>query len=165
MEKEAKMPGGDGLEGAESLVGEVTISITGVNAGIRKDCEGQCYYRNGHVFALFQEEYEETVFSSRLKVSPDQVILRRSLPGKEEKSAGTVMEFIYRRQEADEPGCFVDYPSPYGSMRLEVRTKELFVEKKEGELYVFVRYLLLQEGQEIHEEELRISLKRKGSRA
>ena len=147
----------------EGLEGSVRLKVTGGRGQITGFHEGTCYCRGGHVYVLFQEELSEdggknkTVFSSRLKISEDQVILRRSLPGKDGR-AGTVMEFIYREQKPEEPGCFVNYPSPYGVLRLEIRTNRLLIERRKGEMHLTVRYAMLQEGMEIQRDEVKISL-------
>lgn len=147
----------------KELEGNVRLEITGGRGEIKNCYDGQCHYRNGHHYVLFQEEIEEdggkgkVTFSSRLKLSDDQVTLRRSHLG--EKTAH-VMEFVYRKQEAGERGCFVDYPTPYGIMRLEIRTQELRVEREKGELSCVARYVMLQEGHEISRDEVRITVRR-----
>ena len=160
MEKDAEGMG-------EGLEGSVKVKVTGGEGRITGIHEGTCYCRGGNVYVLFREELWEdggknkTVFSSRLKIGGDQVSLRRSLPGKDGR-AGTVMEFIYREQKPEEPGCFVNYPSPYGVLRLEIRTSRLLIEKRKGELHLKSCYVMLQEGNEIGKDEVKISLYAKG---
>lgn len=149
----------------ESWNGAVAIEITGGSGEIRNRHQGQCRVRNGHLYVLFQEELTEdggkgrTVFSSRLKISDDQVTLRRSLA---DGKGGTspVMEFLYREQKEDEPGCLVNYPTPYGVMQLEIRTKELRIDRSAQEIMLYVRYVMLQGGQEINGDELKIRIKK-----
>ena len=147
------------------MEGQVSIEITGGRGEIVNRCEGQCYYKNGHHYVLFSEKLSEdgndgnVTFSSRLKIGEDEVILRRSLP---DGKAGTkhVMEFAYRDRGEKEQGCRVDYPTPYGMMQLEIRTKELGITCGENEILVQVCYLMLQEGQEISRDELKIVVKK-----
>lgn len=147
------------------LEGPVLLEITGGQGEIVNRHEGQCYYRNGHHFILFREELPQddgrsvTAFSSRLKISEDQVTLRRSLPG--EEGANAVMEFVYRVQEPKEPGCLVHYPTPYGVMDLEFMTKELRIEKRTGGMELYIRYVARQAGQEMIRDELKIMLRQK----
>lgn len=147
----------------EAWEGAVGIEIIGGRGEIQNCHEGQCRVRNGHLYVLFQEELTEdggkgkTVFSSRLKISEDQVTLRRNLAdGK--GSTSPVMEFLYREQKEDEPGCFVNYPTPYGVMQLEIRTRELRIDRSEREICLFVRYVMLQSGQEISEDKLKVRI-------
>lgn len=150
----------------KELEGNVRLEITGGQGEIKNCYDGQCHYRNGHHYVLFQEEIEEdggkgkVTFSSRLKLSDDQVILRRSHSGAKEVGAAHGMEFVYRKQEAGERGCFVDYPTPYGIMRLEICTQELIVEREEGELRYVARYAMMQDGQEISRDEVRITVRK-----
>ena len=144
----------------------VTITITGGQGEITNVCDGQYYYKNGQHYVLFREELAEdggaqkTVFSSRLKISEDQVVLRRSLSDEDASARKHVMEFIYREQKPEEPGCFVDYPSPYGVMRLEIRTKKLRIKPGEEEMELRIFYHMLQEGQEVSRDELKILIKK-----
>ena len=137
------------------MEGLVTVEITGGQGQIVSRAEGQYYEKNGHVYVLFTEDLAEdgkkgkATFSSRLKISDDEVILRRSLPEKAAKRGAHVMEFIYRKQAADERGCMVDYPTPYGIMKLEIRTKELQIDRGDDYLVAKIGYAMLQEGQEI----------------
>ena len=68
------------------MEGLVNIEITGGRGEIVNHAEGQCYYKNGHHYVLFSEELSEdgkkggVTFSSRLKISEGEVVLRRSLP-------------------------------------------------------------------------------------
>ena len=155
----------DEEHGNSVLEGAVRLEITGGQGEITSHHEGQCYYKNGHHYVLFREELLEDgkkkgiSFSSRLKISRDQVTLRRSLPGKTENEAAHVMEFVYRRQEPTETGCIVDYPTPYGVLRLEIRTRELVIDRRAGEILVTIRYVMLQEGLEVSRDELKIHVR------
>ncbi len=164
---------------AGGLEGNVKIEITGGQGQIRNCHEGRCYFRNGHVYVLFSETLTEdgrqgTTFSSRLKISENEVILRRSLPsmtgeagtavksnmaGETGTAGKQVMEFAYRIQNEDDIGCMVDYPTPYGLMRLEIRTKKLEIQRDEERLKIQIEYTMLQEGQEIHGDKLHILIR------
>jgi uncharacterized beta-barrel protein YwiB (DUF1934 family) len=159
---------------AGGLEGEVRIEITGGQGQIRNCHEGRCYLKNGHIYVLFSETLTEDgkqgkTFSSRLKVSENEVILRRSLPNAAEKPAdhkaldvtggkpaARVMEFAYRIQAEDDLGCMVDYPTPYGLMRLEIRTTKLEISQEAERLEIQIEYTMLQEGQEINRDSLSI---------
>lgn len=150
------------------MEGTVSLEITGGQGEITTRSTGQCYLKNGHHYVLFQEEIAEEersgkkeglTFSSRLKIGPDQVTLRRTLPGKEGGPAKPMMEFVYRKQAEGEAGCFVDYPSPYGTLRLEIRTQELAIRRGDDEIVVYVRYVMLQEGQEVSRDALQIRVR------
>lgn len=153
------------LERSEDLKGEVLLEIIGGQGEITTKCKADCYYRNGSFYLLFQENIAEDgkkgeiTFSSRLKISQDQVILRRAITAPD-GSSKKAMEMTYRKQASDERGCVVDYPTPYGILRLEISTKELSVELGEGELNVDVSYLLLQEGQEAGGDQIRIRVRK-----
>ena len=147
------------------MEGLVSIEITGGRGEIVNRAEGQCYYKNGHHYVLFSEELSEdgkkggVTFSSRLKISEGEVVLRRSLPD-DKGGAKHVMEFTYRKQGDEERGCVVDYPTPYGTMRLEIRTRELEIARGEEEILAQIRYQMMQEGQEINQDDLRIVIKK-----
>ncbi|MBR4733975.1 MAG: DUF1934 domain-containing protein [Lachnospiraceae bacterium] len=147
------------------MEGLVSIEITGGMGEIVNRAEGQCYYKNGHHYVLFSEELSEdgkkggVIFSSRLKISDGEVVLRRSLPD-DKGGAKHVMEFTYRKQGDEERGCMVDYPTPYGTMRLEIRTRELEIAHGEEEILAQIRYQMMQEGQEINQDDLRIVIKK-----
>ena len=149
-----------------SMEGTVLVTITGGQGEITNTYEGQCYDKNGHHYVLFQEELTEdggrdrVAFSSRLKIEENQVTLRRNAVSGEGAANKTVMEFIYREQAKGERGCMVDYPSPYGLMQLEIRTKKLRIAKEDGEIRVHVFYHMLQNGQEISRDELKIWIKK-----
>ena len=163
---------------AGGLEGNVKIEITGGQGQIRNCHEGRCYFRNGHVYVLFSETLTEdgrqgTTFSSRLKISENEVILRRSLPsmtgeagtavksnmaGETGTAGKQVMEFVYRIQAEDDICCMVDYPTPYGLMRLEIRTRKLEIWQEEGQMEVQIEYVMLQEGQEINRDKLQIRI-------
>ena len=165
MEHNAKETGCDARDGAV-LEGPVTLEIVGGDGEIVNCHEGQCYYKNGHHYILFAEELAEdgkkgnVTYSSRLKISEKEVRLRRSLPGMNGSPRAHVMEFIYLLREEGERGCLVDYPTPYGTLSLEILTKELTVERREAELLAKIRYVMLQEGQEINQGSLKISIRR-----
>ena len=147
------------------LEGPVTLEITGGNGEIVTCHEGQCYNKNGHTYVLFTEEMTEdgkkgnVTYSSRLKISEKEVRLRRSLPGTDQAPRAHVMEFVYLLRDEGERGCLVDYPTPYGTLSLEILTKELTVERKEAEIFAKICYVMLQEGQEISRDSLRISIR------
>ncbi len=147
------------------MEGLVSIEITGGRGEIVNRAEGQCYYKNGHHYVLFSEELSEdgkkggVTFSSRLKISEGEVVLRRSLPD-DKGGAKHVMEFTYRKQGEKECGCMVDYPTPYGTMRLEIHTRELDVAQGEEEILVQIRYQMMQDCQEINQDDLRIMIRK-----
>ena len=149
------------------LEGTVRLEIIGGQGEIKNCCDGQCFFRNGHHYVMFQEDLPEdggrsvTSFSSRLKISDDQVTLKRTLLGGSEGKSAPAMEFVYQKKEPGEPGCFVNYPTPYGTMCLEIRTEELSIKKTEGEMRLTVRYLMLQEKREMLRDELLITLREK----
>ncbi|MBR6478828.1 MAG: DUF1934 domain-containing protein [Lachnospiraceae bacterium] len=148
------------------MEGAVLLKITGGQGQIVNTCQGQCYHKNGHHYVLFTEELSEdggkgkTVFSSRLKISDDQVVLRRSLGAQDPELKKHVMEFVYRQREDADQGCFVDYPSPYGVLRLEIRTDDLMIDKSEEEISLRIKYQMLQEGQEISRDALEILIRK-----
>ena len=146
---------------SEGLKGEVELEITGGQGEIRTNCKADCYFRNGCFYLLFQENIAEDgrrgelTFSSRLKISSEQVVLHRSVVG-EDGRAGKVMDITYRELLPQERGQIIDYPTPYGSLQLELYTKEVTVELKEGQLQADITYRLLQDGQEAAEDRIRI---------
>ena len=150
----------------KNLEGDVRLEITGGQGEITTVADARCYYKNKSYYLLFQEGIGEdgrenaVVFSSRLKISEEQVSLQRSLPGDDGKTSRPVLEMVYRKTAPDAPGHFVDYPTPYGKLRLEIRTDRLTVRETEGELTVDIRYRLLQEEQEASRDRLVIRVSR-----
>ena len=154
-----------GTRKGNAMEGQVSIEITGGRGEIVGRSEGQCYYKNGHHYVLFSEELSEdgkkggVTFSSRLKISGDEVVLRRSLPD-DKGGARHVMEFTYRKRGEEEHGCMVDYPTPYGTMRLEIRTQELEIAHGEEEILAQIRYQMMQDSQEVSQDDLRIVIRK-----
>ncbi len=152
---------------SDGPLGEVLLEITGGQGEIINRHEGQMFYKNGHHYVLFSEELSEdgvkgrTSFASRLKISDDEVTLRRSLPARDGAGSAHVMEFVYRLRGEGERGCFVDYPTPYGVLRLEILTEELSVERSEEEFLILAKYVMLQEGQEVSRDQIKIQVRRK----
>ena len=150
----------------KSLEGQVRLEITGGQGEITTAVSARCYYKNKSYYLLFQEGIGEdgrenaVVFSSRLKISEDQVTLRRSTPGEDGQSSRPVMEMVYRVTPPDSPGHFMDYPTPYGKLHLEIRTDELTVRETEEEVTVTVQYRLMQENQEASRDRLTIRIHR-----
>lgn len=148
------------------LEGEVWVEITGGQGEITTRTTGQCYRKNKSFYVLFQEGIEEDnrenaiPFSSRLKISQNQVILRRSMPGQDGKAGKVAMEMVYQKQAEDEAGCIVDYPTPYGVLHLEIRTDKLVIRETEDEVKIDIHYRLLQENREISEDGLVIRIYR-----
>ena len=153
--------GEEWLELSEGLKGEVELEITGGQGEIRTNCKADCYFRNGCFYLLFQENIAEDgkkgklTFSSRLKISREQVVLHRSVVGEDGKSK-KVMDITYRELLPQERGQVIDYPTPYGSLQLELYTKELTVELREGQLQADIAYRLLQGEQEAAVDRIRI---------
>ena len=165
---------------AGGLEGNVRIEITGGQGQIRNCHEGRAYLKNGHIYVLFSETLTEdgkqgTTFSSRLKISENEVILRRSFSeavgksgtvkasdmggnGTNGRASAHVMEFVYRIQADEDVGCMVDYPTPYGYMRLEIRTGKLEIRQENNGMEIQIEYAMLQEGQEINRDKLVIQL-------
>lgn len=152
---------------SDGPLGDVSLEITGGQGEIINCHEGQMFYKNGHHYVLFTEELTEDggkakqTFSSRLKIADDEVTLRRSLPARDGKGAGHVMEFVYRLRGEGERGCLVDYPTPYGMLRLEIRTQELSVERSDEAFEILARYAMLQEGQEVSRDQIKIRISKK----
>ncbi len=150
----------------KNLEGDVRLEIVGGQGEITTAVPARCYYRNKSYYLLFQEGIGEDgrenaiLFSSRLKISEEQVSLRRSLPGDDEKTSRPVLEMVYRKTAPDVPGHFVDYPTPYGKLRLEIRTDQLTVRETEEELTVDIQYRLLQDEQEASRDRLVIRVSR-----
>ena len=150
----------------KNLEGDVRLEITGGQGEITTVADARCYYKNKSYYLLFQEGIGEdgrenaVVFSSRLKISEEQVTLRRSLPGDDGKTSRPVLEMVYRKAAPDAPGHFVDYPTPYGKLRLEIRTDQLTVRETKDELTVKIQYRLLQEEQEASRDRLVIRIRR-----
>lgn len=150
----------------KSLEGPVRLEITGGQGEITTVAAARCYYKNKSYYLLFQEGIGEdgrenaVVFSSRLKISEGQVTLQRSIPGDAGKGSRPVLEMIYRETAAEDPGCFVDYPTPYGKLHLEIRTDKLSIEETDEELTVAIHYRLLQEKQEAARDCLTIRIRR-----
>ena len=150
----------------KNLEGQVRLEITGGQGEITTAVTAMCYYKNKSYYILFQEGIGEdgrenaVVFSSRLKISKDQVTLRRSIPGEDGKSSRPVVEMVYRETHQDALGHFMDYPTPYGKLHLEIRTDELTVRETEEEVTVTVRYRLMQEDQEASRDRLTIRIHR-----
>lgn len=148
----------DPIRGLEGTVG---LEITGGGGAITTRTEARCYYKNGSYYLLFEENLGEDEgagamrFSSRLKISPREVTLRRSALG-EEKAAKTTMEMIYRQGTSYGQGTILDYPSPYGVLRMEIRTDSLERREEAGELKLRIRYRLLQEGKEVSNDKITI---------
>ncbi|MBR3509894.1 MAG: DUF1934 domain-containing protein [Lachnospiraceae bacterium] len=182
---------------AGGLEGNVAIEITGGQGQIKNCHEGRCYLRNGHIYVLFSETLTEdgkqgATFSSRLKISENEVILRRSIPstardtgateaqgagkthaaevqgnrekhisesyGTDGKAGAHVMEFVYRIQAEEDIGCMVDYPTPYGLMRLEIRTRKLEIRREDKRMEIQIEYTMLQGGQEINRDKLHLQI-------
>ena len=165
---------------AGGLEGNVAIEITGGQGQIKNCHEGRCYLRNGHIYVLFSETLTEdgkqgATFSSRLKISENEVILRRSFSeavgksvtvkasdvgenGTNGRAGAHVMEFVYRIQADEDVGCMVDYPTPYGYMRLEIRTGKLEIRQENNGMEIQIEYAMLQEGQEINRDKLGIQI-------
>ena len=68
------------------------------------------------------------------------------------------MEMIYELREEGEKGSLIDYPTPYGILKLEIRTKEMDIRMMEEQLIAEIDYLLIQEGQEVGKDRLRIQV-------
>lgn len=140
------------------LEGEVSLEITGGGGDITTLTTARCYYKNNSYYLIFQEELGDETgkdsqrFSSRLKISKDQIVLHRSLPQVEGKVACPVMEMTYRK----EPGSYVNYPTPYGVLRFDIFTDSLEISKRSGELKARIAYRLTQEGQEVSKDTLLI---------
>ncbi len=138
----------------KSLEGPVRLEITGGQGEITTAVPARCYYKNKSYYLLFQEGIGEDdrenaiVFSSRLKISEEQVTLKRSIPGDAGKASRPVLEMVYRKTASEDPGYFVDYPTPYGKLHLEIRTDGLSIKETDEELMVTIHYRLLQEKQE-----------------
>ena len=153
-----------GMDGKTSgLEGNVKIEITGGQGQIKNCHDGRCFLKNGNVYVLFSETLVEdgkqgSTFSSRLKISENEVTLRRSRPNTSEKPSAHVMEFVYRIQSEDDIGCMIDYPTPYGLMRLEIRTQTLKILREEEHLEIQIEYTMLQDGQEINRDKLKIHI-------
>lgn len=149
------------LEHSGKLTGEVSLEIVGGQGEITTQCRADCYYRNGSFYLLFQENIAEDgkkgslTFSSRLKIGKEQVVLRRSL-GDQGGTTKQVMEMTYRKLAADQSGSVIDYPTPYGVLRLEIRTEELSVLLQEGQLLAEISYLMLQDGREAARDQIKI---------
>ena len=54
----------------------------------------------------------------------------------------------------------VDYPTPYGTMRLEIRTQELEIAHGEEEILAQIRYQMMQDSQEVSQDDLRIVIRK-----
>lgn len=153
-------------EEKSGLEGSVQLKITGGQGEITTTVPARCYYKNKSYYLLFEEALGEDdrkntmVFSSRLKISRDQVILRRSPAGGEKKDSEPVMEMVYRKTGRDEPGHFLDYPTPYGKLRMEIRTDRLLIEENQDGMTVKILYRLLQEGKEISRDRIIIQISR-----
>lgn len=148
----------------KKLEGPVALEITGGQGEISTKTIAQCYCKNQSYYLLFQEGIKEDnkadaiSFSSRLKISDDTVVLRRSIPGDGDRPARVLMEMVYHESGKDEPGCFVDYPTPYGVMCLEIRTDRLTIEKTENMLEVRIEYRMLQDSQEVSRDKVQIKV-------
>lgn len=140
--------------------GSVRLTITGGSGEITTDTEARCYYKNKSYYLLFEEGIDEdgiknaVVFRSTLKISGEQVSLRRSLKDAKAGSSETVMEMIYRKGTKDGPGHFVEYPTPFGKLLLEIRTDELILEETQDEVTATISYRLMQEGQVASEDRI-----------
>lgn len=154
-------------EQSERLTGTVLVEITGGQGEITTNCEADCHYRNGSFYVFFEESIAEDgrkgqlAFSSRLKISENKVTLKRTLVGSDARGKGHAMEMIYEKRNAGERGCLIDYPTPYGILRLEIQTRELTVTMSRERLLVEIRYLLLQEGREASQDALTIRISKK----
>lgn len=148
------------------LEGPVQLKITGGQGELTTSVTARCYYKNKSYYLLFEEAVGEDdrknaiVFSSRLKISEDRVTLRRSLSGEEKKTSRPVMEMVYRETGRDEPGHFLDYPTPYGKLYMEIRTDRLLIEETQEGLTVKILYRLLQEGKEVSRDRIIIQINR-----
>lgn len=148
------------------LEGPVQLKITGGQGELTTSVPAQCYYKNKSYYLLFEEAVGEDdrknaiVFSSRLKISEDRVTLRRSLSGEEKKTSRPVMEMVYRETGRDEPGHFLDYPTPYGKLCMEIRTDRLLIEETQEGMTVKILYRLLQEGKEVSRDRIIIQINR-----
>lgn len=153
-------------EEKSGLEGPVQLKITGGQGEITTAVPARCYYKNKSYYLLFEEVLGEDdrknamVFSSRLKISRDGVTLRRSPAGEEKKASEPVMEMVYRKTGRDEPGHFLDYPTPYGKLRMEIRTDRLLIEENQDGMTVNILYRLLQEGKEISRDRIIIQISR-----
>ena len=70
------------------------------------------------------------------------------------------MEMIYRMGTKDGPGCMVNYPTPYGIIKLEIRTEEIFMEESADVLEVNIIYRMFQQEQEVSRDRIRIFAKK-----
>jgi len=150
---------------ADHLTGKVQLEITGGNGDVTTRTQADCYYRNGRYYILFCEELDpekkgDAAFSSRLKISGEEVTLRRSRKNKQKNESRTVMEMIYRMGTKDGPGCMVNYPTPYGIIKLEIRTEEIFMEESADVLEVNIIYRMFQQEQEVSRDRIRIFAKK-----
>lgn len=151
-------------EASEHLTGKVTLEITGGQGDITTKHEADGYFRNGSYYLLFEENISEDgkagniSFSSRLKISRDRVSLKRRMKGQGTKAPGHSMEMVYEMRGEEERGCLIDYPTPYGILKMEIRTKAMEVSLREKQLVAEIEYLLLQEDMEAGKDKLRIKV-------
>ena len=154
-------------EAAASLMGPVTLEITGGLGEIKSSNLAQCHYRNGSYYLLFEENVAENgkkgelSFHSRLKISKNRVSLKRSFADGDGKPAGQAMEIVYEMRGEGERGSLIQYPTQYGILHLEVLTQSLAVSAAEEELTVRIHYVLMQEGQEASRDEVLIRVTKK----
>ena len=158
----------DWREVSALLTGKVDLEITGGHGEIKAKSVADCYFRNGSFYLLFQENIPEDgkegrlIFSSRLKISRDRVSLKRNLVERGGKAAGHSMEMIYELREEGERGSLIDYPSPYGILKLEIQTRGMDIRVLEDQLIAEIDYLLIQEGQEAGTDRLKIKVGKSG---
>jgi uncharacterized beta-barrel protein YwiB (DUF1934 family) len=132
---------------------EVRITMEGIQAGandtIITQSDGVYYYRNGkHVI-----RYEEAAgdgndrMKNTLKLSPGQITLK-----KEGRDASSQMVFDLMEMTRTE------YPTPYGSLSLQIITSEIVVTEEEDEILSVIRYSLSDTGGRLSENEVRIKI-------
>lgn len=133
---------------------EVKIIIEGMELGpegesIMTKALGTYHYRNGAHYIQYGERSEEegNIIRSMLKLAYNQLTIKRD---------GQFDSHMVFDLSGPTNGR---YGTPYGSLSLEVHTRELSVMEAEDELQIFLQYTLADKGANLLENQVTIWIK------